>query len=191
MLARCLIALREKPSRKPVLLQKLNQALDLLTALRADGQIDGFALIGGLAVSAWSPPRATMDVDLLVLAKTENLDHLVQALCDAGMNAELRRGGFDDPVPFLIRADFLDIVVATKKYEAEAVEQSIAVNIAGRDIPVASPEYLIILKLKAGGPRDLLDVKELLATNLVDKVLLVDLAARYRVNTLLQEVTSA
>lgn len=174
-----------------MLLQKLNQALDLLTALRADGRIDGFALIGGLAVSAWSPPRATMDVDLLVLAKTENLDHLVKALCDAGMNAELRRGGFDDPVPFLIRADFLDIIVATKKYEAEAVEQSIAVNIAGRDIPVASPEFLIIIKLKAGGPRDLLDVKELLAANLVDKALLVDLAVRYRVNTLLETITNA
>lgn len=174
-----------------MLLQKLNQALDLLTALHADGRIDGFALIGGLAVSAWSPPRATMDVDLLVLAKTENLDHLVKALCDAGMNAELRRGGFDDPVPFLIRADFLDIIVATKKYEAEAVEQSIAVNIAGRDIPVASPEFLIILKLKAGGPRDLLDVKELLAADLVDKALLVDLAARYRVNTLLETITNA
>jgi len=173
-----------------VLLEKLNQALDLLAALRTDGRIDGFALIGGLAVSAWSPPRATMDVDLLVLAKTENLDHLVKALCDVGMNAELRRGGFDDPVPFLIRADYLDIIVATKKYEAEAVAQSIAVNIAGRDIPVASPEFLIILKLKAGGPRDLLDVKELLASNLVDKLLLADLAARYRVNTLLQKITS-
>jgi hypothetical protein len=164
-----------------VLLQKLNQALDVLTALRDDGRISGFALIGGLAVSAWSPPRATMDVDLLVLVDPDNLDHLVKALCAVGMNAELRRGGVDDPVPYLIRADFLDIIVATKKYEAEAVEQSIAVNIAGKDIPVASPEYLIILKLKAGGPRDLLDVRELLASNLVDRVLLAELAERYRV----------
>jgi hypothetical protein len=70
---------------------------------------------------------------------------------------------------------------ATKKYEAEAIEQSITVSIAGKDIPVASPEYLIILKLKAGGPRDLLDVQELLASNLVDRVLLAELAARYRV----------
>jgi hypothetical protein len=165
-----------------VLLQKLNQALDVLTALRNEGRISGFALVGGLAVSAWSPPRATMDVDLLVLVESNNLNHLVKALCDAGMNAELRRGGVDDPVPYLIRADFLDIIVATKKYEAEAIEQSITVSIAGKDIPVASPEFLIILKLKAGGPRDLLDVQELLASNLVDRVLLAELAARYRVD---------
>lgn len=164
-----------------MLLQKLSQAIDVLTPLRDDGCISGFALIGGLAVSAWSPPRATMDVDLLVLVEPYNLKHLVKALCDAGMNAELRRGGVDDPVPCLIRADFLDIIVATKKYEAEAIEQSISVNIAGRDIPVTSPEFLIILKLKAGGPRDLLDVQELLASNLVDRALLAELAVRYRV----------
>jgi hypothetical protein len=101
------------------------------------------------------------------------------------MNAELRRGGFDDPVPLLIRADALDIIVATKKYEVETVEQSILTHLAGRDIPVASPEYLIILKLKAGGPRDLLDVQEILAANLVDKALLNDLAVRFHVDQLL------
>jgi len=164
-----------------VLLQKLNQALDVLTALRDDGYINGFTLIGGLAVSAWSPPRATMDVDFLVLVESANLNHLVKALCDAGLNAELRRGGYDDPVPYLIRADSLDIIVATKKYEAEAIEQSIVVDVLGRDIPVASPEHLIILKLKAGGPRDILDVQEILAANLVDRVLLAELAARYGV----------
>lgn len=174
-----------------MLLERLNQTLDLLSELRASGLIDGFALIGGLAVSAWSPPRATMDVDMLVLARTETLDRLVQALCDAGLNAELRRGGYDDPVPFLIRADLLDIIVATKKYEAETIANSIAVNIAGRDIPVASPEYLIILKLKAGGPQDLLDVKELLSSNLVDKGELTNLATRYRVNSLLQDILNA
>jgi hypothetical protein len=164
-----------------VLLQRLNQGLDVLSSLRDAGLISGFALIGGLAVSAWSPPRATQDVDLLVLIDSNNLNHLVKALCDAGINAELRRGGVDDPVPCLIRADYLDIIVATKKYEAEAIKQSIIVSIAGRDIPVASPEFLIILKLKAGGPRDLLDVQELLASNLVDHELLAELAVRYQV----------
>lgn len=165
-----------------MLLQKLNQVLDVLTTLRDDGHIKGFTLIGGLAVSAWSPPRATMDIDFLVLAEATNLSHLVKALCDAGLNAELRRGGYDDPVPYLIRADSLDIIVASKKYEAEAIEQSIIVDVLGRDIPVASPEYLIILKLKAGGPRDILDVQEILAANLVDCVLLAELTARYGVN---------
>lgn len=132
-----------------------------------------------------------MDVDLLVLAKTENLNHFVKELCDAGIHAELQRGGYDDPVPFLIRADLLDIIIATKRYEADAVEHSVAVELAGRDIPVVSPEYLVILKLKAGGPRDMLDVRELLASNLLNKELLHALATRYRVSTLLRKVLNS
>jgi len=172
-----------------VLLKKLNQAIDLISTLHNQGHIIGFTLVGGLAVSAWSRARATMDVDLLVMVQTSKLEYLVQSLCDAGMPAELRRGGVDDPVPLLIRAEALDIIIVTKIYEAETVEHSIITPIAGRDVPVASPEYLIILKLKAGGPRDLLDVKELLAANLVDHVLLTDLAKRFRVDKRLHEVT--
>jgi hypothetical protein len=189
MLAFNCILPQEEPLRKNVLFERLKQAVDVLNTLRAEGCIDGFALIGGLAVSAWSPPRATMDIDLLVLTKTENLDHVVKALSDAGMPAELRRGGSDDPVPYLIRSDFLDIIIATKTYQAEAVGKSIAVNVAGKEIPVVSPEYLIILKLKAGGPQDLADVKELLAGNLVDKPLLAALSKRYRVNNLLMRTS--
>jgi len=133
--------------RKNVLLQKLNQALDVLTTLRDDGQINGFTLIDGLAVSAWSPPRATMDIDFLVLVESTNLNHLVKALCDAGLNAELRCGVYDDPVSYLIRADSLDIIVASKKYEAEAIEQSVIVDVLGRDIPVVSPEYLSLIHI--------------------------------------------
>lgn len=164
-----------------MLLQKLNLALDVLTTLRDGGYVNGFTLTGGLAVSAWSPPRATMDIDFLVLVESTNLNHLVNALSSAGLSAELRRGGYDDPVPCLIRADSLDIIVATKKYEAEAIEQSVIVDVLGREIPVVSPEYLIILKLKAGGPRDILDVQEILAANLVERALLAELMARYGV----------
>ena len=48
-------------------------------------------------------------------------------------------------------------------------------------MPVASPEFVIILKLKAGGPQDLLDVQELLASGLVNRELLAELAACYNV----------
>lgn len=164
-----------------MLLQKLDTTIELLTGLRDTGCIKGFALIGGLAVSTWSTPRATRDIDLLVLVDTDKLQHVTAALCDAGLNAELRRGGFNDPVPYLIRADAVDMIVATKTFEVEAIKQSVDVPIAGKTIPIVSPEYLIILKLNAGGPQDLLDVQELLASGLVNQELLAELAARYKV----------
>ncbi|MDD2500522.1 MAG: nucleotidyl transferase AbiEii/AbiGii toxin family protein [Geobacter sp.] len=164
-----------------MLLQRLDTVIELLSNLRDTGCISGFTLIGGLAVSAWSTPRATRDIDLLILVDTDKLQQVVIALCDAGLHAELRRGGYDDPVPYLIRADAVDLLVATKTYEAETIRQSNAIEIAGKTVPVASPEFLIILKLKAGGPQDLLDVQELLASGLVNRELLAELAARYKV----------
>lgn len=164
-----------------MLLQKLDKTIEQLSYLRDNGCINGFALIGGLAVSVWSTPRATRDIDLLVLVDTDKLQQIVTAFCDAGMHAELRRGGFDDPVPYLIRADAVDMIVVTKTYEAEAIRQSVGIAITGKSIPVVSPEYLIILKLKAGGPRDILDVQEILDSGLVNQKLLEELAARYKV----------
>ena len=164
-----------------MLLQKLDTVIELLTDLRAAGCISGFTLIGGLAVSTWSTPRATRDIDLLVLVDTDKLQQIVTAFCDAGLHAELRRGDYNDPVPYLIRADAVDILVATRAYEAEAIQQSINVAVAGKTVPVASPEFLIVLKLKAGGPQNLLDVQELLASGLVNRELLAELTARYKV----------
>lgn len=164
-----------------MLLQKLDTVIELLTDLRAAGCISGFMLIGGLAVSTWSTPRATRDIDLLVLVDTDKLQQIVTAFCDAGLHAELRRGDYNDPVPYLIRADAVDILVAPRAYEAEAIRQSINVAVAGKTVPVASPEFLIVLKLKAGGPQGLLDVQELLASGLVNRELLAELTARYKV----------
>lgn len=164
-----------------MLLQKLDTVIELLTDLRAAGCISGFTLIGGLAVSTWSTPRATRDIDLLVLVDTDKLQQIVTAFCDVGLHAELRRGDYNDPVPYLIRADAVDILVATRAYEAEAIRQSINVAVAGKTVPVVSPEFLIVLKLKAGGPQDLLDVQELLASGLVNRELLAELTDRYKV----------
>jgi len=169
-----------------MLLKQLKKSCELLVGLREQGLIAGFALIGGLAVSTWSRPRATRDVDLLLLVEPAHIPRFVAALQDAGIHAVVHKGGPDDPVPCLIRAHNLDIIAATRKFEAEAVANSIEVEIAGMKIPVVAPEYLVILKLKAGGPQDKIDVRELLASNGIDTARVRELAARFRVSKLLE-----
>ena len=97
-----------------MLLQRLDTVIKLLSDLRDTGFVSGFTLIGGLAVSAWSTPRATRDIDMLMLVDTDKLQQIVTAFCAAGLQAELRCGDYDDPVPYLIRADAFDLLVATK-----------------------------------------------------------------------------
>jgi len=169
-----------------MLLEQLKKTTELLTGLQAQGLISGFALIGGLAVSTWSTPRATMDIDLLLLVQPEDRVRLVDALRAAGISAELFKGGFDDPVPYLIRAEHLDIIVVTRKLESEAVKASIQIDLAGCALPVASPEYLILLKLQAGGPKDLMDIRELLTSAPLDRQRLKELACQYKLDKALE-----
>jgi len=174
-----------------VLLEQLRNSCRVLDELRGEGVIGGYALIGGLAVSTWSLPRATRDVDLLLLVEHGEIGLLVDRLNDAGFNVALHRGGYDDPVPLLIRGEELDIIVATKRLESEAITASIPVEIADLRVPVVSPEYLVVLKLKAGGPRDLLDVRELLSSTATDLDLARELSGRFRVLGRLEKIVKS
>lgn len=162
-----------------------------LNEIKEEGIVKGFALIGGLSVSTWGYPRATRDVDLLVsLASIERLKDFSAALERRGLKTDVRSGGLTDPVPYLIRTSYdgvpADIIIATKKWEHEACEQAVQVSLEGADIPVVPVEYLIVMKLRAGGPRDMADVSELLKTGDLRSSLLKDLAKRLRVDRKLE-----
>jgi predicted nucleotidyltransferase len=124
-----------------------------------------YALIGGLAVAAWGMPRATEDIDLLAeMAPSQKLD---AALRSAGFGVEWRRGGADDPIPLLLRLSSagpeIDILCATRRWELEMLGRAVRIQLpSGLEAPVVAVADLIVLKLLAGGPRDLIDVAELL-----------------------------
>ncbi|MBI5969686.1 MAG: nucleotidyl transferase AbiEii/AbiGii toxin family protein [Deltaproteobacteria bacterium] len=162
-----------------------------LREIKEEGLVKGFALIGGLSVSTWGYPRATNDVDLLVgLASIERLDAFSSALERRGFKTDIRSGGLADPVPYLIRTSRddvpVDIIIATKNWEHEACEQAVTVSLDGADIPVAPVEYIIVMKLRAGSPRDLADVSELLKTSELRTGFLKGLAKRLRVDRKLE-----
>lgn len=125
-----------------------------------------YALIGGLAVAVWGVPRATENIDLLAdLAPSHELDAAFRA---EGFRVAWRRADVDDPIPLLLRLDpadgpEVDIVCATRGWEREMLGRAITVRLpTGLEAPVMAVEDLIVLKLIAGGPSDLIDVAELL-----------------------------
>ncbi|MBI4381149.1 MAG: nucleotidyl transferase AbiEii/AbiGii toxin family protein [candidate division NC10 bacterium] len=147
----------------PVTLEEiLSKVLDLLdkTGIRA-------ALIGGLAVATWGSPRATEDIDLLAeLAQSPELEGAIRA---DGWHVSWRRGGSDDPIPLLLRLEWIrggpeiDVICATRPWERAILDRAVQVTLpGGRRVPVVTPEDLIVLKLLAGGPQDLIDVTDLL-----------------------------
>lgn len=135
-----------------------------------------FALLGGLAVSTWGVIRATEDIDIIADCEPSPIRSLAlrakikERLENLGSSIEWRVGGYDDPIPLLLRVELspkfrsvrADILWVHKLWQREAVQRAIGIDVEGIEILVLHPEDLILMKLDAGGPQDLLDVKELL-----------------------------
>jgi hypothetical protein len=121
---------------------------------------DECMLVGGLAVGAHGYVRATADVDLIVKASLESVRSRLKR---DGIAATLHRGdptagdfpclkGTLDGVPFDIMPPLVPLDWK------RAVQVPIR---AGMTLPIVDLEGLIRLKLRAQGPRDLLDVAAL------------------------------
>lgn len=120
-------------------------------------------LIGGLAVQRWGEPRATQDVDLTVLApygeEARPLDVLLGAFRartpDARAFAERYR------VLRLESAEGIgiDVSLAALPFEIEVLERAVAWTLASDiRLRVCTAEDLLVYKLIAARPRDLVDI---------------------------------
>ncbi|MBI1983143.1 MAG: hypothetical protein HYS61_02980 [Acidobacteria bacterium] len=106
-----------------------------------------YALIGGLAVSARGAFRATKDVDLLLGRQMSETSALADTLGREGLNAEVRKGAFDDPLPVLVRVMIheartpvrCDLLFPSKPWQFGVVERG------GKNAPqrFGSPEPLL------------------------------------------------
>lgn len=186
--------------------QRLAPALRKLNSLLTEAAVNAkvslrFALIGGLATSTWGIIRATEDIDFL--ADSEPSPHqelgararLTNFIEQQGGHADWRVGDYDDPIPLLLRIQLpanyegigADILWVHRRWQRDALQRAVGVKLAGDEIPVLRPEDLILLKLEAGGPQDLLDVQSLLTSSSrsIDTRYLKAVAARLRLQTLL------
>ncbi|WP_238613404.1 hypothetical protein [Candidatus Oscillochloris fontis] len=116
-----------------------------------------WVLVGGLALRAYMPERATLDVAILMHA--DDAYTARQAFLKAGYSfqGDLSIGGFtvqlahEPPIDVLTRNDpWLDMVLRQPVRDPA-------------NMPVLARPYLILLKLQAGRTQDLADIQRLLA----------------------------
>lgn len=125
-------------------------------------------MFGAQAVNLHGFPRATADLDLTVeLARRTPRSFLV-ALRKAGFDARFADDAFIAAmrvIPVVHRATKLpvDLVLAGPGLEEQFLDEVELRPLGRRTIPVLSAENLIVTKLLAGRPKDLEDVRELLA----------------------------
>lgn len=122
------------------------------------------ALIGAAALAARGVARSTYDIDLLV-ADARVLDaDLWAAARTADTRVDIRRGDMDDPLGGVVRIEEtsqrpVDVVLGKHGWQREMLSR--AEPVPGGP-PIVLPADLILLKLYAGGPQDLWDIRELL-----------------------------
>lgn len=139
---------------------------DVLTRLGAP-----YALIGGRAVGIRGFPRMTLDYDFLT-TDSRVLDSAAwaSAVDRHGATIDARKGEFDDPIAGVVHVTFpdgieADVLLAKWKWELAVIQRSEVLEIVGTRVPVPVTSDLILLKLAAGGPIDLQDIVELVATD--------------------------
>ena len=131
-----------------------------------------YAIMGGIAVRAHGLPRPTFDVDFVLAVPRGRLPDLFTAIEHAGYTVpDHYRGGWVDSVGgmplFKVRL-FLegrgidaDVFLMENDFQREVMSRRIVEQVEGKPVQLITAEDLILFKLLAGRPRDLLDIKDI------------------------------
>jgi hypothetical protein len=133
-------------------------AVRIAAALGEDG-----VLVGGLAVAAWGYVRATDDVDFVAQLPASVV---LEKLDAAGITSSLQKGEglLDDGIEWCVRGEIGGVVFDVLPPVVPLhLERAVEVRLSkGSTVRVVDLDGLLRLKLKAGGPQDLLDAAQLL-----------------------------
>ncbi len=128
-----------------------------------------YAVIGAFAVSFYGYLRASLDADLVISSTVGDgaLKDLTDAFVAAGLQVEHRRGDAEDPIRNVIQvtdayANQVDILQGIGRMDEKAFERVWITSFENQPLAMISPEDLLAMKLYAGSPKDLADVKALL-----------------------------
>ncbi len=139
----------------------IRKAQDLLERAGVRG-----VLIGGVTVVAWTEPRLTKDVDLVVDLASDDVSRLLTASGEVGYGwddeevALLPEGGFlrlvpTDPSLALLP---IDVLLNDTDLHQQVLDRALTVDLHGREVLLATAEDAMLLKLVAFRPQDTLDL---------------------------------
>jgi hypothetical protein len=144
------------------------KTISFFDVIKSERIIEDYALIGGLALSAWIRPRTTRDVDLIVIISKKiewsDLISIVETRFykKISIHKAVPKTTIKENFSFMSGHFQVDII-GTKDFAlaSEAIKHAVAAEVFGENIKVATPEYLILLKLLPLSNQDALDIKML------------------------------
>ena len=118
-------------------------------------------------MAAYGRSRSTQDFDFMTTDKSVLRKDVWEPLRQIGATVEVNRGDYDDPLAGVVRIKkkgerSIDVVVGKYIWEREVFERATLKSVGGEPMPVPLLGDLILLKVSAGGPKDLDDVRALM-----------------------------
>jgi hypothetical protein len=128
-----------------------------------------YIIIGGQAVLHHGEPRFTRDIDISLGVDTAAVPQVLKAIAECGLKPLV-----ESPQAFVERTYILpahdpmtelrvDLAFTLTPFERQAIGRAVKFQMDGYPVAVASAEDLIIHKLFAGRPRDIEDIRGVLA----------------------------
>jgi hypothetical protein len=151
------------------IVEYFKKTITFFDGLKKEKLITDYALIGGLALSAWINPRTTKDVDLVVVVSKNLTWQDVAALIETRLHKKVilqkgsKRTTIQEKLSFMMGDIEVDLI-STKGFglAAEAIENAVSAEVFDRSVKVVSPEYLILLKLLPLSSQDEIDISALM-----------------------------
>ncbi len=154
----------DDPKKKLILFEDVLKDL-LLWFKNSPGE---FLIIGGIAVSLLTRPRTTKDIDVLSLLDESQWENFLKTGRQFGFGARIT-----DALPFarknriVLLRHFksgidIDISFGQLPFEKESIRRKTFHTLETLTIPLPTPEDLIIMKMVAHRPQDMIDVETIL-----------------------------
>lgn len=129
-----------------------------------------YLLVGGLAAACYGRPRASRDVDLLV--RPADAPRTLEALADAGFELEKTELDWLDKARSRgVQVDVIHRVTSDVYLDADLLAHARIQQFDGREVRVASPEDLVVIKASVNAeqtPRHWHDALGILAAGQLD-----------------------
>ena len=130
-----------------------SQAIDIVSKIANENNI-GWALVGGLAMNFYGSDRLTKDIDMI---SNQRLPIPKEKIV-----GQLRQGGERFQAETDKKTVSVDWIIRNDEFKAmfqDALSESVKIN----DVPILTPEWLVILKFIAGRFKDQEDAVYLLS----------------------------
>jgi hypothetical protein len=120
------------------------QAIDIVRQMAVENDVD-WAVCGGIAMAIYGSPRLTKDVDIIASKRLPlESERIIGHLKQGGEHFMVATENREVPIDWILRNDDF------KAFYREALKDAVIID----NIPILTPEWLVILKFIAGRFKD-------------------------------------